>query len=485
MGFTLKENPKQMKIKHQEIEIPSENPFKNCQLGRKKYAIVLTDIVKSYADGFVMSINNEWGTGKTTFVKMWKQHLENNEFKTLYFNAWESDMESDVLVALISELKVLMDKKTSIAFKTVIANATPFAKKVLPSLLKSIASKYVGDDFVKDLINGTIEAGVDILTEEMELYSKRKKNLDNFRNSLSLFINESSPDKPVVFMIDELDRCRPSYAVQVLEQIKHLFSVPGIVFVLSIDKTQLGHAIRGVYGSELIDAEEYLKRFIDLEYSIPISNIAVGQFCRYLYDYFQFDEFFKSETRMSIQPLAYEVSSFLTLAATFFENSHFTLRQQEKIFANASVVLKSFKDTSYVLPDLFFFLIYTKIQNPELYTKINAGDLSLNQLLDGYSDMVNVGKVINSDTIDSFASLEALLLYSYSNSNSNLIKKLILIDEVSKEPSLAVSSRIDNSNNSEELLKMINRYKNHMDLHRISIGPLLNRINLTEPFFIK
>lgn len=76
-----------MKIKHSEIEIPTENPFQNCRLERAQYAQVLTEIVKVYADGFVMAINNEWGTGKTTFVKMWQQQLQNNGFNTIYFNA--------------------------------------------------------------------------------------------------------------------------------------------------------------------------------------------------------------------------------------------------------------------------------------------------------------------------------------------------------------------------------------------------------------
>ena len=79
-------------------------------------------------------------------------------------------------------------------------------------------------------------------------------------------------DKPIIFIIDELDRCRPSYAVELLEQVKHFFSVSGIVFVLSIDKVQLGHAVRGVYGNDRINADEYLRRFIDIEYSIPVPD---------------------------------------------------------------------------------------------------------------------------------------------------------------------------------------------------------------------
>ena len=104
----------------------------------------------------------------------------------------------------------------------------------------------------------------------------RKKNIISFKNSLANFIEKSTEDKPVVFIIDELDRCRPNYAVEVLEQIKHLFSVPKIVFVLSIDKEQLGHAVRGVYGSEKLNADEYLRRFIDILYRNQILKYLVN-----------------------------------------------------------------------------------------------------------------------------------------------------------------------------------------------------------------
>jgi tRNA A37 threonylcarbamoyladenosine biosynthesis protein TsaE len=59
-----------MNIKHSEIKIDHKNPFSNCKLGRQKYSVVLTNIINSYPVGFVLALNNKWGTGKTTFIKM-------------------------------------------------------------------------------------------------------------------------------------------------------------------------------------------------------------------------------------------------------------------------------------------------------------------------------------------------------------------------------------------------------------------------------
>ena len=106
-------------MKH-EIGIEKESPFKNCKLNRKIYAEVLTEVVKNNNQGFVMSLNNKWGTGKTTFVKMWQYHLENLDFQTINFNAWENDFEDNALTALLGELKPIVKPHTESVFNNVL-----------------------------------------------------------------------------------------------------------------------------------------------------------------------------------------------------------------------------------------------------------------------------------------------------------------------------------------------------------------------------
>src|SRR5690606_34703090 len=125
---------------------------------------------------------------------------------------------------------------------------------------------------------------------DIQDYLARKENIKEFHKKLEEYIAENSIGKPIVFIIDELDRCRPDYAVSVLENIKHLFSVKGIVFVLSIDKEQLGHAVCGVYGSEKMDSNEYLRRFIDVEYSLPAPELK--NYLAYLMEVHKLNEFF-------------------------------------------------------------------------------------------------------------------------------------------------------------------------------------------------
>ena len=100
---------------------------------------------------------------------------------------------------------------------------------------------------------------------------------------------------PLVFIIDELDRCNPHIAVKVLERVKQLFDIPNIVFVLPISKKQFEYSIQGYYGSDKIDATNYLRRFIDLECELPTPDSE--SMCQLLYDHYHFDDFFKESEK--------------------------------------------------------------------------------------------------------------------------------------------------------------------------------------------
>ena len=154
-----------MKIKHTEIKINAAEPFANCELDREKYASVLSKIVETYADGFVLAINNEWGTGKTTFVKMWQQDLKNNGFQTIYFNAWENDFDNNPLVAImseLSELKTLTDQKNEKTFDSVIEKGAILAKNILPALIKAVANKYFDSEMLIETFENATKGAMEI-----------------------------------------------------------------------------------------------------------------------------------------------------------------------------------------------------------------------------------------------------------------------------------------------------------------------------------
>jgi hypothetical protein len=72
---------------------------------------------------------------------------------------------------------------------------------------------------------------------------------------------------PIVIVIDELDRCRPTYAIKLLEEVKHLFDVEGLVFVLGMHGAALGHSVSAAYGAKF-DGVAYLGRFVNRRYKL-------------------------------------------------------------------------------------------------------------------------------------------------------------------------------------------------------------------------
>ena len=194
------------------------------------------------------------GTGKSTFVKMWRQALENGGYKTIYFNAWETDFISEPLVALVGEIGRLLPPKSRVAkaagrkLKTatglILKKATPIAIRVLTAGLLDVRSEDLhrlslsADDLEKALS----ETAEKVVEGAIDQYTRHKDEVGEFRKALAEAVATTAVEgRPLVFFVDELDRCRPTFAVELLERIKHLFEVPGVIFVLSVHRGQLAH----------------------------------------------------------------------------------------------------------------------------------------------------------------------------------------------------------------------------------------------------
>lgn len=93
-----------MSRKVPDVPIPKSNPFQNDALGREPIAGHLTSLLRTLEDPYVLSLSSPYGTGKTTFVRMWRQKLENEGFLPLYYNAWDNDFVDDPLVAFVEEI---------------------------------------------------------------------------------------------------------------------------------------------------------------------------------------------------------------------------------------------------------------------------------------------------------------------------------------------------------------------------------------------
>ena len=393
MRFFLGKNHKESNVKFRlaEIDIPEDQPFKNDALERKDAVEFIGGLIKQLEGPFVLALDSPWGTGKTTVVKMLRALLKNNGYTAVYFNAWKEDYVSDPLipmVAAIDEIKVL-DAGISDVFQermsTVKRVASTVAKRSLVAGVKLITMGGLDLEEAQEEVLASVVG--DTTDDLIESFKKEKQSLDKFRQALEEAIGVIAKDdaiRPLIFFIDELDRCRPSFAIELLERVKHLFDVKNIVFVLSIDKKQLEAITAAVYG-ERINAPEYLRRFIDLDFVLPLPHTKA--YTREMIMRFDFKDFF--EARKKHTSLAYDydnfVEAFTLLAATF----DMSLRDRERCLTRLGVALTQTSEDHYLDPIVLSLLIVLRLKKYDLYRDLMAGVTAPRELMDTLRTLPN------------------------------------------------------------------------------------------------
>ena len=93
-----------LQLKLRELDILSEQPWHDDKLSRKQTAERLTKLIRNQRESIIISINGQWGTGKTYLLKRWQKDLEKDQFRAIYYNAWEDDFCNDPLLSIIGQM---------------------------------------------------------------------------------------------------------------------------------------------------------------------------------------------------------------------------------------------------------------------------------------------------------------------------------------------------------------------------------------------
>ena len=358
---------KNIRIQPRDIDIPPDDPFKNDLLGREEPVGVLTQLFENVDGPCVLAVDAAWGAGKTTFVKMWAQYLRNQRFPVVEFNAWETDSSADPLVALSGELTQSLVAYGPPEFKTKVDSVREAAKKVLrltapPVIRLASAAIPATGPVVGQELAALVEEKLSNYPEERESVREFRRVLQNMANKLS----ESQEDRPLVVFIDELDRCRPTYAIELLEVAKHLFAIDRIVFVLAVNRTELAHSIRGVYGSGF-DANGYLRRFFDVDFRLPDPDRRA----------------FISEVLRATQATPHIEGPDVSLLRSFFGSADLSLRDIGQAMHRLGLMVASFAGTD-ITPTVVALILRTI--HPDLYYRFIRAEASDMEVVDTVFD---------------------------------------------------------------------------------------------------
>ncbi|WP_424046061.1 KAP family P-loop NTPase fold protein [Neisseria sicca] len=270
------------------------------EFNRKPIAENIIRLLTSPIDLSPMVIDGGWGTGKTKFCQKLIQFMQEQhpDYRPVYIDAFRSDHSGEPLLALFAKIiKACTPEDTSEQPSEQRKDLTKEIAKAAGFVMKTVAKAAVGhvlkqntDDLVEEfqqIMNGnqdadslaetvtdaaativsyTIDATVEALLKEQ---IEAEKNLETLRACLKRLATA----KPIILFIDELDRCRPDYAVDMLEVIKHVFDVENVKVVLVTNTKQLRAAINHRYGAE-VDAHKYLDKFLKYSFALPDKVVA-------------------------------------------------------------------------------------------------------------------------------------------------------------------------------------------------------------------
>lgn len=262
------------------------NTFEKDTIDRNKDIFHFVNLLNYIEDNCSIALDGEWGCGKTFFVKQVKMVLDAyNEYIdfhdeaesirvracfekshpkvndllidiqpqiSIYYDAWSNDNDIDPILSLV--YVILQSVSTDYSFKQ---------KHDYLKIAASIIDFFTGKNTT-------------VLTESFKRsdFLESLKNQKDVHNLVTDFLESLLIERGnrLVIFIDELDRCKPSYSVQLLERIKHYFNNERITFAFSINTEELQHTINRYYGDGF-DSCKYLDRFFDLKLSLPPINL--------------------------------------------------------------------------------------------------------------------------------------------------------------------------------------------------------------------
>jgi hypothetical protein len=351
-------------------------------------------------------------------MKMWKAYLDRElpECTTIYFSAWETDLSDDPLFVFLGEMNDKLAATTSgvtrLKWDKAIKLASLITKRTLPTLAKIVT--YGALDLDDSGIERAIaELSGGIVSDGLEAYKASISAIKQFKEDLSSVLSTTGNGHPFIVFVDELDRCRPHYATTLLERVKHLLDLPGLMFILGIDRTQLANAIKGVYGDRF-DAETYLQRFIDLDYRL--SSVNIEDFVTKLVHEYDLITFFTNRETVFAPYVKYESSHLLETCTDVAKLFGLTLREIEQLLARVNIVARSSGASEPIYPHLLVGLLALRVKERELYSSITSKRGTTVDFINFTMKLHSESQLVRADNI---GIMIACLIQAFSGGDQN------------------------------------------------------------------
>lgn len=273
-----------MNMNNRELTFEYRDEFKRKEIAGK-IARLLTD------DEFSpMVLDGDWGVGKTEFChklvnlikseqnKEYEEIINIPKCQCLYIDAFAEDHGDDPLLMLLGNIAHFIknndgNNDTAVRYQRLRNACIAVAKSCFKIGGKAAIGwllRQRGDEIEEELLEAmkkSTEEGLSALVDvSFQQYEEAKSNLEKLKVILEEIASEN---ERLIVIVDELDRCRPNFSVDLLEKIKHVFNVCNVSFLLVANMRQLEASISHVYGDG-IDVSRYVDKFIKLIVTLPM-----------------------------------------------------------------------------------------------------------------------------------------------------------------------------------------------------------------------
>jgi len=365
-----------------------------------------------------IALKADWGSGKTTFLRRVEKSLEKTA-AVVFIDLWRADSGGDPLAVIANEIaNAIKDNRGQ--FATLKAHVGSFATLIADNAASVAACAISVSGFAAGLPPSTSILAATSAVSWFSAWNKEKKEaidtLSQNLKKLAEIIQEKS-EHPIVIVLDEFDRCRPDFAVQTLERIKHYFDTAGFTFVLAIDDSAVASAVSGHYGGKL-DGEKYLRRFFDFEFRLPPpSTKAVALFAatRLLnfdgIDSSKASSVLTSYWRNGLYNLLPNDDNdqpellIIALSAIFSDAMSLSVRDQLQATTLTFTLYRSKDAKNLIDAACLSFLCFARFGNLEKFRLFEAGDLDFQSLVGVFSGLARVNICIYSYFIEFGAAL--------------------------------------------------------------------------------
>ena len=381
-----------------------ENKNECDDLLESEYILNEFDTLVDNSNYSVYALSSGWGTGKTSFIKMWETILKSKNKRFFYIDAFKMDYETEPFLMLLSAFRDFINTNQGLKNEILDKFKKIFTLRNITKLGFNILIDKVGGNALKDFIDNTLDNCFDTISEEKSLY-------DELSSSLETIINKSD-NLPLHIIIDELDRCRPDFALETLERIKHIFHIKNVKFILVYNEEVLKSMIKTKYGIE-VDTERYLHKFVQKTYILNNTK--------------RLETWYTQEVENKIEPylsdnILYFLRKYSTSMLVIKERYGLTLRDMKQLFAN----IKQFNYdssnevtvASFISLEVLRFIDNKEYESIQRYFRLNIEDNSLTTIPsnDKLLEIYNFFKPYMKNPAETpYASIYHILKYLYIN----------------------------------------------------------------------